>query len=213
VGKTLLVLNGKAPTEGLLRWRFEESDTIVAVDGGWDVLRNSDLLPDALIGDLDSCEALDQIREDFPELEISHIMDPDTTDFEKAIKWVETHTQTTELIILGGVGKRSDHFLSNLLVSLRIDPTWSVVFDDDSEWISRVSPSSSLLLGGRKETTLSILPLVPCDGVSSRGLKWELTNESLSPDSKFSQSNLCTSDEVEISCASGNLFVILSKRL
>ena len=213
MGKTLLVLNGKAPTEGLLRWRFEESDTVVAVDGGWEVLRNSDLLPDALIGDLDSCEALDQIREDFPELEISHVMDSDTTDFEKAIKWVETHTQTTELIILGGVGKRSDHFLSNLLISLRMNPAWSVVFDDDSEWISRVSPSSSLLLGGRKGTTLSILPLVPCDGVCSRGLKWELTNESLSPDSKFSQSNICTSDEVEISCESGKLFVILSKRL
>ena len=213
MGKTLLVLNGKAPTEGLLRWRFEESDTIVAVDGGWDVLRSSGLLPDALIGDLDSCEALDQIREDFPELEIGRIMDPDTTDFEKAIKWVETHTQTTELIILGGVGKRSDHFLSNLLISLRMNPAWSVVFDDDSEWISRVSPSSSLLLGGRKGTTLSILPLVPCDGVCSRGLKWELTNESLRPDSKFSQSNLCTSDEVEISCEGGKLFVILSKRL
>ena len=213
MGKTLLVLNGKAPTDGLLRWRFEESDTIVAVDGGWDVLRNSELLPDALIGDLDSCEALDQIRENFPELKISHILDPDTTDFEKAIKWVGTHTETTELIILGGVGKRSDHFLSNLLVSLRMNPTWSVVFDDDNEWISRVNPSSSLLLGGRKGTTLSILPLVPCNGVCSRGLKWELTNESLSPDSKFSQSNLCTSDEVEISCESGNLFVILSKRL
>jgi len=196
-----------------LRWRFEESDTIVAVDGGWNVLRNSELLPDALIGDLDSCEALDQIRENFPELKISHILDPDTTDFEKAIKWVGTHTETTELIILGGVGKRSDHFLSNLLVSLRMNPTWSVVFDDDNEWISRVNPSSSLLLGGRKGTTLSILPLVPCNGVCSRGLKWELTNESLSPDSKFSQSNLCTSDEVEISCESGNLFVILSKRL
>ncbi|HCY57827.1 MAG TPA: thiamine diphosphokinase [Opitutae bacterium] len=213
MGKTLLVLNGKAPTDGLLRWRFEESDTIVAVDGGWNVLRNSELLPDALIGDLDSCEALDQIRENFPELKISHILDPDTTDFEKAIKWVGTHTETTELIILGGVGKRSDHFLSNLLVSLRMNPTWSVVFDDDNEWISRVNPSSSLLLGGRKGTTLSILPLVPCNGVCSRGLKWELTNESLSPDSKFSQSNLCTSDEVEISCESGNLFVILSKRL
>lgn len=213
MGKTLLVLNGKAPTDGLLRWRFEESDTIVAVDGGWNVLRNSELLPDALIGDLDSCEALDQIRENFPELKISHILDPDTTDFEKATKWVGTHTETTELIILGGVGKRSDHFLSNLLVSLRMNPTWSVVFDDDNEWISRVNPSSSLLLGGRKGTTLSILPLVPCNGVCSRGLKWELTNESLSPDSKFSQSNLCTSDEVEISCESGNLFVILSKRL
>ena len=213
MGKTLLVLNGKAPTERLLRWRFEESDTIVAVDGGWNVLRKFDLLPDALIGDLDSCEALDQIREDFPELEIGRMIDPDTTDFEKAIEWVETHTQTTELIILGGVGKRSDHFLSNLLVSLRIDPTWSVVFDEDSEWISRVSPFSSLHLGGRKGTTLSILPLVPSDGVCSSGLNWELTNESLSPDSKFSQSNLCTSDEVKISCESGNLFVILSKRL
>ena len=123
MGKTLLVLNGKAPTDGLLRWRFEESDTIVAVDGGWDVLRNSELLPDALIGDLDSCEALDQIRENFPELEISHILDPDTTDFEKAIKWVGTHTQTTELIILGGVGKRSDHVLSNLLGARRRNPT------------------------------------------------------------------------------------------
>ena len=74
---------------------------------------------------------------------------------------METNTRTKKLIILGGLGKRSDHFLSNLLISMCIKEDWSVVFDDDHEWISRVTPASPLDIGmerfGRKYFTFSFL--------------------------------------------------------
>ena len=143
---------------------------------------------------------MEQIKSNYPDLEIVHSTDQDTTDLEKAIRWVETNTRTKKLIILGGLGKRSDHFLSNLLISMCIKEDWSVVFDDDHEWISRVTPASPLDIGGRKGSAVSILPLVSCSGVDSKGLKWELNNTSLSPGGRISQNNLCTSDEVEIRC-------------
>jgi len=207
----LLILNGNPPAEELLTWRLDEANHIVAVDGGWYALKKADLLPTVIIGDFDSCKELEQIKSNYPDLEIVHSTDQDTTDLEKAIRWVETNTRTKKLIILGGLGKRSDHFLSNLLISMCIKEDWSVVFDDDHEWISRVTPASPLDIGGRKGSAVSILPLVSCSGVDSKGLKWELNNTSLSPGGRISQSNLCTSDDVEIRCGEGCLMVFLSK--
>ena len=40
----------------------------------------------------------------------------DTTDFEKAL-FGEENTNLKKLIILGGLGKRTDHLITNLLVA------------------------------------------------------------------------------------------------
>ena len=57
----LLVLAGAPPSEDLLMWRMEDSDYLIAVDGGFSSFRHADKIPDLLIGDLDSldCDELE----------------------------------------------------------------------------------------------------------------------------------------------------------
>ena len=50
----LMVLAGTSPSIELLSWRMEEADYSIAVDGGFLSFRQADLLPNLLIGDLDS---------------------------------------------------------------------------------------------------------------------------------------------------------------
>ena len=208
-----MVLNGAPPSEELLRWRAEEADHVLAVDGGWHALRHANLLPDVVIGDFDSFEEAVRVKQEFPCITLHHVEDQDRTDFQKACDWVTDYTQTNCLTVLGGLGNRSDHFLSNLFAAMQVDESWVLSFDDDREWIRRITPSTPLVLNGRKGATISLLPLVDCFGVQSSGLCWEITNANFSPATSFSQSNQCETDEVRIECAKGTLFAVVPKGL
>ena len=120
-------------------------------------------------------------------------------------------TRTGRLVILGGLGGRSDHFLSNLLTVCSQEPGFEITFDDEKEWVRRVTGQTPLRLVGRNRAHVSLLPLTPCSKVLTTGLKWNLEEQELSHDQGSSQSNLAVSDLVTISCSSGNLFVILQK--
>jgi len=207
---TLFVLGGSTPSDELLAWRYEEADHRVAVDSGFLAFRNAELKPDVLIGDMDSC-SLDESREPDASLRVIKLSDQDTTDFEKALEWMDNETRTGKLVILGGLGGRSDHFLSNLLTACCQEPALEITFDDEKEWIRRVTGQTPLRLVGRNRAHVSLLPLTPCSKVSTTGLKWNLEERDLSHDEGSSQSNLGVSDLVTVSCSSGNLFVILQK--
>ena len=124
---------------------------------------------------------------------------------------MDNETRTGKLVILGGLGGRSDHFLSNLLTASCQEPALEITFDDEKEWIRRVTGQTPLRLVGRNRAHVSLLPLTPCSKVSTTGLKWNLEERDLSHDEGSSQSNLGVSDLVTVSCSSGNLFVILQK--
>lgn len=121
------------------------------------------------------------------------------------------NTNLKKLIILGGLGKRTDHLITNLLVASVADESLHITFDDDCEWIQRVTPSCPLQLNGRKGSNLSILPIRESMGVRTKGLKWELDGEIIGGSRIIGQSNLCLSDSVEISCTSGSFYVFLEK--
>ena len=207
---TLFVLGGSPPSDELLAWRYEEADHRVAVDSGFLAFRNAELTPDVLIGDMDSC-GLDESREPEASLCIIKLSDQDTTDFEKALEWMDNETRTGKLVILGGLGGRSDHFLSNLLTACAQQSSIAITFDDEKEWVCRVTGQTPLRMVGRNRAHVSLLPLTPCSKVSTSGLKWNLDEQDLSHDQGSSQSNLAVSDLVTVSCSSGNLFVILQK--
>jgi len=208
-----MVLNGAPPSEELLRWRAEEADHVLAVDGGWHALRHANLLPDVVIGDFDSFDEAVRVKQEFPSIALHHVENQDRTDFQKACDWVKDYTQTNCLTVLGGLGNRSDHFLSNLFAAMQVDVSWVVSFDDDNEWIRRVTPSTPLVLNGRKGAIISLLPLVECSGVESSGLGWEISKADFSPVTSFSQSNQCKTDQVTIKCAKGTLFAVVPKGL
>jgi thiamine pyrophosphokinase len=210
-GTCLLVLAGQPPSDELITWRMEEADYSIAVDGGYLCFRQAGLVPDTLIGDLDSLSEEEHPGSEFPELKVMHLHEQDSTDFEKALNWIQVNTNIKKLIILGGLGKRTDHLTTNLLVASVADQSLEITFDDDQEWMRRVTPSCPLSLHGRKGANLSILPLCESSGVTTKGLQWELNSENIGGSKIVGQSNRCKSDSVEIKCETGNFFVFLEK--
>jgi thiamine pyrophosphokinase len=210
-GICLLVLAGQPPSDELITWRMEEADYSIAVDGGYLSFRQAGLVPDTLIGDMDSLSDEEHPGSEFPELKVMHLHEQDSTDFEKALNWIQVNTNIKKLIILGGLGKRTDHLTTNLLVASVADQSLEITFDDDQEWMRRVTPSCPLSLHGRKGAHLSILPLCESSGVTTKGLKWELNSENIGGSKIVGQSNRCKSDLVEIKCETGNFFVFLEK--
>jgi thiamine pyrophosphokinase len=210
-GTCLLVLAGQPPSDELITWRMEEADYSIAVDGGYLSFRQAGLVPDTLIGDMDSLSEEERPGSEFPELKVMHLHEQDSTDFEKALNWIQVNTNIKKLIILGGLGKRTDHLTTNLLVASVADQSLEITFDDDQEWMRRVTPSCPLSLHGRKGANLSILPLCESSGVTTKGLQWELNSENIGGSKIVGQSNRCKSDLVEIKCETGNFFVFLEK--
>ena len=211
VEKILLVLGGEPPDEDLLHWRFEDCDLTVAVDSGWLACRSAGLLPDILIGDMDSCGETD-LQNGIP-TSVRVIIDSDQniTDFQKALNLINSDYSPLEIVILGGFGKRTDHLLNNLSIVSGIQDDITVVLDSGDEWIRRVTPSTSAEVRGMEGATISLIPQRINTVVHSSGLKWELENEVLSWSYQFSQSNEFVSDFSKISVLSGALLIILQK--
>jgi thiamine pyrophosphokinase len=207
----LLTLAGHAPSDELLQWRSEEAELTVAVDGGWLVHRSAELEPDVILGDFDSCGELSEIEKIFPRSALHHLSDQNHTDFEKALDWIKPMGQPKKLVILGGLGKRMDHTLSNLMIAGRVDSRIEVIFDDVHEYVSRITPETPLHLTGRSGANLSILPMGKCEGVQSSGLEWELEDLCFSWDRMISQSNRCLTDDVSVSCETGVLYGFVPK--
>lgn len=205
----LMVLGGEPPTEEILNWYMEESDLTIAVDKGWLAFRHAGVLPHILIGDMDSWEG---VKADVPNnVELIEDNDQNSSDFQKALRLMESRVKAKKLVVLGGLGNRTDHLLGNLIHICTIPQAIEVILDSSKEWICRVTVDTPLIIKGQEGATISLLSGDSCQGVSSQGLKWEINDEKFSFVGKLSQSNLCISNEVKISVQSGNLLVFLQK--
>ena len=208
----LITLAGHAPSAELLQWRLEEAEISIAVDGGWLAHRHAGLEPDFILGDFDSCGDLQEVEKIFPRTVIERRPDQDQTDFQKALALLDQRGLPGRLVILGGLGKRTDHCLSNLMIAGRVDPIVEITFDDEHEWVRRITPSCPLVLSGRADAPISLLPVGEVEKVSSSGLQWELSGADFSWNKMISQSNRCATDAVKVTCQSGVLYAFVSKK-
>ncbi|RMF09829.1 MAG: hypothetical protein D6762_02760 [Candidatus Neomarinimicrobiota bacterium] len=78
-----LVANGELPDHPAVLELLRSAGTLLAVDGGADHLREMGLVPDVLLGDLDSVKSLPA------GIQVVELPDPNATDLEKALCWCE----------------------------------------------------------------------------------------------------------------------------
>ena len=114
------------------------------------IFRHADKTPDILIGDLDSIPDSDELENEYPKLKIVRLRNRIQLTFRKALHWVATNLEVSKLIVLGALGKRTDHLITNLLIASNVDESLNITFDHDDEWICRVTLSCPLTLKGRK---------------------------------------------------------------
>ncbi len=113
VGGTVAVATGGAPFEPVAVRAVAGADRIVAADGGLDHARAAGLVPDVLVGDLDSVSpaGLDWARANIPVER--HPADKAATDTELALAWAAA-MRPQRVLLIAGRGDRLDHAIAAL---------------------------------------------------------------------------------------------------
>lgn len=114
--KGLIISSGTITNYNRLESVVKESDFIICADGGMDHIMKVNLLPDLVLGDLDSISenALKYIEEkNIPVQKFPSIKD--TTDTGLAVDYL-IEKGLEEIILMGVTGTRQDHTIANIFI-------------------------------------------------------------------------------------------------
>lgn len=161
------LVGGGAASEDDVREAARRSSAVIAADGGCDLCARAGAAPlAAVIGDMDSARDLGRWR-DHPGCQVIEIAEQDTTDFEKCLYTVDAPLY----LGVGFFGRRLDHSLAALHVMLRRRAQKIILIgEEDVVFLAPPLWRAELAPGAR----VSILPLTPCRGLGSTGLRWPI---------------------------------------
>ncbi|MEG2122618.1 MAG: thiamine diphosphokinase [Clostridium sp.] len=178
-------------------------DMIIAVDSGLEHLRNLQIVPNQIVGDLDSVnpEILKEYRNN-PDIHMEiHKPEKDETDTELAFLTAEKYGCDV-VDLLGALGGRMDHEISNLQIMYQFYKRGMHIFIYDER-------NKIYLLGDRKSffraelygKYISFMPLTEVvEEVTLTGFKYPLNKRKI-----LLGSSLCISNELICNSAEMNL--------
>ncbi len=210
--KTIIVLNGIFD-DNLVSYKniiFEEPYFYIAVDGGSRLFKSLNILPNLIIGDLDSLdsEILDYYKKKNVDI-LKYSTKKDASDGELAIKYCFDNN-FEDIVITGSIGGRLDQQFANinLLEYAQINNLKAIIKEPGIE---------VGLIDGYKEyhaNRNNILSLISLDykttGISNFGFEYPLNNETLYRFNSRGISNIINTNKAWIKIEKGRLLYILS---
>lgn len=198
----LLRGGGPAPA-GLVAELRARSGAVVAADGGADLLP-PDLLPDAVIGDMDSVADPAAWRARIGG-RFLHEPEQESTDLGKCLRL----TRAPLYLCAGFLGGRLDHSLAALHVLLtHPDRRILLAGEEDLAFLAPLRWRARLEAGAR----VSIFPLASCTGLASAGLEWPLDRLALGPGERIGTSNRAVATEVGLDLDRRAAVVMVERR-
>ncbi|WP_339107830.1 thiamine diphosphokinase [Thioclava sp. GXIMD4216] len=155
---------------------------LVAADGGANQALALELMPEAVIGDMDSFDPAHRGR--ITAERLHHIAEQDSTDFGKCLRL----TQAPFYLGLGFTGRRLDHTLA-ALSALAHPPRKKIILIDAEDIVFCAPPEMALTLP--VQSRFSLYPLGPSAGTST-GLRWPIDGLTLEPCGQIGTSNEVT---------------------
>lgn len=200
--KDSIVLVGGAPVAeadfDLVRKR---AGICVAADGGADALLRFGVIPDAVIGDLDSLSEAG--RAAIPPDRVFEISEQDSTDFEKALR----HIDAPLVYALGFTGARLDHGLATLHVLSRFSDRPVLLLGEEDV---TVHLPTRIVLNLDPGLRLSLFPLDAVT-VGMSGLRWSFEALALHPLHKIGTSNEVIAPRVELTSDAPGVMLIVPR--
>lgn len=205
--RIIIFANGNLPKPEKARALIRPDDFILCADGGTRHAITLGLVPNVVIGDLDS--VTEEERRKMKELGvemIQHPADKNETDLELAINHALT-LKPDQILILAALGGRMDQTLANiaLLSDLQLS-TFDVRLTDGVEEIFFCRDQARV--EGRSGDIVSLIPWQgEVTGVFTDNLRWHLHYETLYPEKTRGISNEMTADVATVSIKSGLLLI------
>ncbi len=207
----LVVLGGQLADEASASEFASNANLILCADSGAEHARKLGLPVDAIVGDLDSTtpETLRFFEEKKnPRCEIIKIPEQEYNDFEKTLDYLSERWNGA-VHILGMTGGRADHTLSNFSVMLRCADRFTSLeaYDGSSVHSFLTTKRNHRSIECSTGTTISLMPFGEAAGVTTKNLRYTLSNETLRLGAREGLSNISTGSPVIVSIESGALLI------
>ncbi len=204
INKIVIIGNGTINDIIYHKKLLHDIDVIICADGGASNAKKMDVIPDYIIGDLDSTnpDILDYFKKN--KTKIINDNNQDKTDMELAISLAES-LHPKKIIIIGAIGYRIDHTIANILCLNRIKKNITTQIIDNKNIIELVDNTKDII--GEKEEIISIIPLTDIIGLSYKGMKWLLSDKN-TKFGWFGISNKIIENKANISLKKGKILVI-----
>jgi thiamine pyrophosphokinase len=210
MSRIVVFANGILNRPDLLKLQLRDSDRIFCADGGTCHALALELIPDAIIGDLDSLDSklVDQMKLKGVTIH-QHPAHKDETDLELALQ-LAIAENPDEILLVTALGGRLDQMLANIMLLTRPEYASTSIILLDGPYRARLLRShQSLVIDGRLGDTLSLVPLTPTvSGVSLSGVGWPLEQTTLSMGSTLTISNTFTNSQVTVQIGQGLVLVV-----
>ncbi len=187
---------------------FHGEELIIAADGGSQHCLALDLLPDILIGDLDSTS--ESLRRDWEAKGVEIISHPerkDETDLELALLQAQKQG-VDEIHVYGAVGGRLDMTFANLMLLAHPQLQIPVTLICGREEIHVLRAGDTLHINGSPGDTISLISLQPgTNRITTENLEYPLKDQALGYGVSRGISNSLTAQEAAVHLQDGLLAV------
>lgn len=206
----VVFLGGDAPRTLPPCLQNKSYQSMICADSGANHAFALRLVPDIIIGDLDSIDQA--VKEEYVLKGVEILQFPqekDYTDGELAVMEAAKRG-AKELLILGAFGGRIDQELANIYLLAQ----YALLFDKMTLWgegftAILVQPGKELRIRGQKGDTVSLIPLSPvAEKVTLEGFQYPLKNDDLPIGATRGLSNRLLSGEGIVRYAAGSLLLI-----
>ncbi len=204
----LIAANGTWPNQAIWKPLVNCSDIIIACDGALVQLLQNDIIPNFIVGDLDSIPQ-QMFGSQIEQLGITVIPMPnqDSNDLAKALQYCKD-LDSTNIDVIGVEGGRLDHQIGAYF-SL-CEPRSNAILHLDN-WTARLVPREGLVFDSiEKGKNISLFAIGTVNGVNLGGVKWSLNNQQLLPGTNGLH-NESSGGRIQISHLEGHLLVLLER--
>jgi len=203
--KCIILANGKPPKKSIITFFQKKGyNKLICADGGSNSALKMKLVPDLIIGDLDSISS-EALKEYKNVSKIIRLKRQNDTDVEKCLKYA-IKNNFSETLLVGVTGNRLDHTFCNIGIVLKFFKQIKISLIAESSCLRPYTGNVELKTVPGE--TISLYGISPETRITSNGLKYELKNVSLPFGKKESTSNIAKKNQVKLKISSGVVFVI-----
>ncbi|MGF1446334.1 MAG: thiamine diphosphokinase [Pikeienuella sp.] len=203
---TAVTLVGGGPVQaGDLARALAVAPGLVAADQGADRLWALSRRPDLVVGDMDSISDLALWRA--RDVELAHLPEQDTTDFEKCLYSTDAPFYTA----LGFTGGRIDHTLA-VFHTLLVRAEKRVTVLGEADAMAFLAPGQVLSLPIEPGARVSLFPFAETTGLVSEGLEWPVDGLTLAPGRQSGTSNRAVAATIRLAFDRPGCLLMLERR-
>ncbi|MBI5324000.1 MAG: thiamine diphosphokinase [Ignavibacteriae bacterium] len=182
---------------------------LLAADGASLKLYDLSIIPGFIIGDLDTFSSNPLSEQLIGKSEIIHSSEQETNDFEKSLNFC-IGKGWKNIMIAGFHGGALEHTLNNWSIIKKFSRRLNLCIYDDGRYALPVY--NSISFNPEMNELISIIPQ-PMSKMTTKGLQWELKNETLELGLREGARNIARAEVIDIELHIGEYLLFIDQRL